>query len=363
MQGDGPPRQRKGARYWHLGLLLFEGCARSLGTESPSTGALLRDCVVSMPAGVAAWTAPATISYPDGALWIFESARLGDGSTAPGAALWLTSADAACAGLADLVRKPDGSPAVLLTLDAAEQSANAARTDGRRLALAPKAGFTDAGRAYLYYDHVLVGPAPFDLQLLGTGFCVLETRDGTCARAVTDSGSTILWLGDELPVRSGFVDAGTAYLLACRQPSSLVGSCTLARVAPGSAGIPAAYEYFDAFHGWVAYRTQATQVLAELAGVSLSFNPFHGRYTVVLTDPFEGKVSLRLTTAFNQPFGDRLPLFTAVAPAADELLDGGAEQTSFRGEGGRVIHVAYAAGSSVARELHLASFRFDEVLQ
>jgi hypothetical protein len=45
------------------------------------------------------------------------------------------------------------------------------------------------------------------------------------------------------------------------------------------------------------------------------------------------------------------------------LLDGGAEQTSLRGDAGRLIHVAYAAGSLAARELHLASFQFDEVLK
>ncbi len=29
---------------------MFTGCAKHLGTESPSTGALIRDCVVPMPA-------------------------------------------------------------------------------------------------------------------------------------------------------------------------------------------------------------------------------------------------------------------------------------------------------------------------
>jgi hypothetical protein len=133
-----------------LVLLLCAGCAKNLGTETPTrksqkAGTLLRDCVVAMPAAVAAWSTPATLAYPDGALWIFQSATLADGSTAPGAALWLASADAACAGPADLLRTPDGNLAALLTLDAAETSANAARTDGRSLVLVPKAGFIDAG--------------------------------------------------------------------------------------------------------------------------------------------------------------------------------------------------------------------------
>ena len=349
-------------------LLLCVGCAENLGTETPTrrsqkAGTLLRECIVPMPADVATWTTPATLAFPDGALWIFQSATLADGSTAPGAALWLASADAACAGPADLLRTPDGNLAAFLTLDAAETSANATRTDGRWLALVPKAGFSDAGVGHLYYDHVLVGPGSFDFELLGTGVCVLDTIAGTCTRAVDAVGSTVLWLGDELPIRSAFVDAGMAYLLACRQPASLMQSCTLARVVPASAEMISAYEYFDAFAGWGASRTQSTQVLDDLALVSLSSNPFHGRYTVLLTDPFDGKVSLRLTPSLEQSFGSQVPLFTAVAPAPDALFDGGAEQTSLRGEGGRVIHIAYTAGSFATRELHLASFRFDEVLK
>ena len=351
-----------------LALLLSAGCVKSLGTESasshsPKAGTLLRDCVVPMPAAVSAWSAPASIAYPDGALWIFPSATLADGSAATGAAIWIASADAACTGPADLLRKPDGGPAALLVLDDAETSANAARTDGRALALVPKAGFRDSGLGYLYYDRVLAGPGPYDVELLGTGICVLDSIAGTCARAVDDAGSTVLWLGDDFPVRSAFVDAGMAYLLACRQPASLMQSCTLARVASGSAAIAAAYEYYDAFQGWSASRTQATQVLDDLANVSLSYNPFHGRNTVVLTNGFDGKVSLRLGNVLDGSFGSPIPLFTAVAPAQGNLLDGGAEQTSLRGDGGRVIHVAYAAGSFAARELHLASFQFDEVLK
>jgi hypothetical protein len=140
-------------------------------------------------------------------------------------------------------------------------------------------------------------------------------------------------------------------------------SCTLARVATGSATILSAYEYYDAFQGWSASRSQATQVLDALANVSLSYNPFHGRDTVLLTNVFDGKVSLRLGSVLDGSFGSPVPLFTAVAPSPGNLLDGGAEQTSLRGDGGRVIHVAYAAGSVAARELHLASFQFDEVLK
>lgn len=363
-----PPSRLSRERSLLLALLLFAACVKNLGTESPTTqapkaGTLLRDCVVSAPASVAAWTAPATLAYPDGALWIFQSAILVDGSAAPGPAIWIPSADAACAGPTDLLRGPDGSPAALLALDDAETIANAGRSDGRALMLVPKAGFSAGGLGYLYYDHVLAGPDPFDLQLLGTGICVLDTIAGTCARVVDAAGSTVLWLGDELPIRSAFVDASMAYLLACRQPASLMQSCTLARVPPGSAGIIAAYEYFDAFQGWSASRTQATQVLDDLANVSLSYSPFHGRSTVVLTNPFDGKVSLRLGSAPDGSFGNPIPLFTAIAPAPGTLLDGGAEQTSLRGDGGRVIHIAYAAGSFAARELHLASFQFDEVLQ
>jgi len=360
----------KGSRGWHLLLTfaLLAGCAKTLDTETPTkqstkAGVLLRDCVVPMPGDVVSWTTPATVAYPDGVLWIFPSVNLSDGALVRGAATWLASADAACAGPPELLRKPDGSLASLLALNGPEVAANASRTDGRSFALVPQAGFSDAGVGYLYYDHVLIGPGASDPDLVGTGVCVLDIVAGTCARAVDANGSTVLWIGDDLPVRSAFVEAGTAYLLACRQPASLMQSCTLARVSPSGAATPSAYQYFDAFQGWVASRAQGTQVLSDLAEVSLSCNPFLARYVVLLTDPFGGKVSLRTSVALDQSFGNLLPLFTAAASSPDSWIDGGAEQTSLRGEDGRVIHMLHGAGSSAARELHFASYRFDQVVE
>jgi hypothetical protein len=106
-------RDNVGARTWRglarmgradarvLALWLSVGCAKNLGMESASiesvpAGAVVLDCVVPLPAQVATWTAPATVAYPDGALWVFASVTLADGSRAPGAAVRLASADGAC---------------------------------------------------------------------------------------------------------------------------------------------------------------------------------------------------------------------------------------------------------------------------
>jgi hypothetical protein len=72
------PARFSRSRRLFLARLLSAGCVKKLGTESatshaPKAGMRLRDCVVPMPAAVAAWRAPASIAYPDGALWIFQS--------------------------------------------------------------------------------------------------------------------------------------------------------------------------------------------------------------------------------------------------------------------------------------------------
>jgi hypothetical protein len=348
-------------------LALAGGCAKNLGTESPTihstaAGSVERDCVVPMPADIMAWGTPATITFPDGALWVFPSVALRDGTVVPGAAAWFGSADAICAGTADWLRNPDGSLAGLLALSASESQANASRSDGRSLMLVPRTGFGQAGNGFLYYEHVLVGPGPLDSEWLGTGVCALDRVAGTCQRLTEASGSTVLWVGTEFPVRSAYLDAGTAYLIACRAPAALMQTCILARVAADSAGLPSAHSYFDAFTGWQASRASATQVLDDLASPSLSFNPYQGRPTVVLLDPFEGKVSLRLSPAIEQSFAAPVPLFSTVAPAPGTFVDGGAEQIAFRAEGGRMIHVVYTADAGQGREIHLASFRFAKVL-
>jgi hypothetical protein len=343
------------------------GCAENLGTETPtirstSAGSVERDCVVPMPADIAAWSTPATIAYPDGALWVFPSVTSSDGSVVPGAAAWFASADAVCAGAAVWLRNSDGSLAALLALSPAESNANASRGDGRGLMLLPRTGVSEAGASSLFYEHVLAGPGSFDFEGLGTGVCSLDRVAGTCTRAVDAFGSTVLWLGEEFPARSAFAESGTTHVLACRAPAALMQSCTLARVATSSAGTPSAYSYFNAFSGWQPSRASATQVLDDLANVSLSFNPYQGRFTVVLLDPFAGKVSLRMASAPEQAFVAPVPLFSTAPPAPGTFVDGGAEQTAFRGENGRVIHIVYTADSGGGREIHLASFRFAEVL-
>jgi hypothetical protein len=351
-------------------MVLACGCAENLGTETPSiraipagsAGSVERDCVVSMPAYITAWSTPATIAYPDGALWIFPSVTLSNGSVVPGAAAWFASADAVCAGTAEWLTNPDGSLAALLALSPAESSANANRGDGRSLMLMPRTGVSEAGASVLFYEHMLVGPSSFDFEALGTGVCTIDRAAGTCTRAVDALGSTVLWLGREFPVRSAFADAGTTYVLACRAPAALMQSCTLARVATSSAGTPSAYSYFDAFAGWQPSRASATQVLDDLAIPSLSFNPYQGRFTVVLLDPFVGKVSLRTAAAPDQEFTAPVPLFSTAPPAPGTFIDGGAEQTAFRGENGRVIHIMYTADSGGGREVHLLSYRFAKVL-
>jgi hypothetical protein len=54
--------------FWGAGWM---GCANDQGQEHLRLGEVISQCVVSPPAGIAELTAPISLEYPSGSLWIW----------------------------------------------------------------------------------------------------------------------------------------------------------------------------------------------------------------------------------------------------------------------------------------------------
>ncbi|HJX62371.1 MAG TPA: hypothetical protein VJ860_00290, partial [Polyangia bacterium] len=118
-------------------VALASACNDHIDEEASSVGQLTSDCVVPVPDGVRSLDAPVSLEYTDGSLWIWRSLELSDGQIVPNASAFVTDATQACGSGVSLGLDAAGAPASLLALTPQETAANAARSDGRQLALVP----------------------------------------------------------------------------------------------------------------------------------------------------------------------------------------------------------------------------------
>jgi hypothetical protein len=292
------------AMRWSL-LLLASACTHTIDQDIPGSraGEVVADCVVPL----ADRGAPTSLEYDaDGvSLWIWEDARA-----------LIRSAEGACRGEIE----PLAGPAVPLLPE--EEAENAARTDGRRIAVGPLGGFVAAGQGYLYYEKVLRGPGVFDSQPLGTGVCVLPSRTDPCVRT-----GQLLWTTARPWGGSGFVDGdGYAYIVSCQHAAAFEDVCGTARVRPGEAADASAYTFLD-FDG--------------------QFGADPGGAVTVLRD-----TGIARSDVPGGPFRLATIMFPAVAPESF-FIGGGREHRALRV--GEVTAVTYDSRPS---GLHLVTFRF-----
>jgi len=312
-------------------------CVENINDEVPTLGAVVDDCVVP---GID--QAPRSLAFPEGSLWIWE-----------GAYALVTDTAAACAGDFTVVDEP------LVQLLPEEQASNAARADGRSIAVSPLGGFVHEGRGYLYYDKQLLGPGLFDLERLGTGVCELDGPTGPCTRTTPNAYAeqpSLLWLGSRAPWgRGAFVDTdGFSYLYGCTKPAAFEETCTVARVRPTDTADPTAYRVYNAFNGWIEGADNPTTFAKGTSQLWPSYNPQLGQYAFVTPNIFESTFEVRLSDA---PAGDitrTVTLFDAVAPES-WFIGGGSEHPALGSGDGRTIAVSYSTDGAV----HLVQFRYD----
>lgn len=336
------------------GTLATSGCIASIEEEASAVGEVTADCVVPRPAGIAGWGAPASLEYPDHSLWLWDQLELSDGRTVAGAAAVAGDAPTVCARGPALVADAAGTPTSVLALTAAEAAANLARTDGRRLALAPRGGFVHGGDGYLYYVHQLLGPGVWDVEELGTGLCVLAAGATTCARVAVD-GATVLWSPGDRPMdRGGLVVGDRALVVGCRRAAAFVDPCVVSGAPLDRLREPAAYQGWNVFAGWIDDPGNASALLDAPGQVTVS--AYEDGYLATVLDIFAPAVYVRRSDHATDGFGPRVDLFDVVP--ASFFPAGGRAHSGLRHGAPRTLHVSYATDGAAAPGLHLVSFRF-----
>lgn len=340
-------------------ILALVACVEPIREHESTVGEVVRDCIVPPPPGVTALDAPASIEFPDASVWFWATLERAGATPLAGAAARVTRADDVCARGPALITDDRGSPVSVLALTASEEADNAARGDGKRLALEPQSGLVADGTGYLFYDHVVRGPGVFDAEAVGTGLCTIDPGGTRCERITDAQGSTVLWRpGERVLNRGGVVvpDAGGARALVfgCRQVAAFEHPCTVAGVPIASLRNPEAYEVWNAFKGWVPSPIDATTVSDEAGAFTLA--PYGAGYVATSLDLFSSRVFVRRATSPIGPYGTRVSVFDAV-PSASFFVSGGREHAALRPEP-RSIAVTYRTDGVAAPGLHLVTFRF-----
>ncbi|HVV86822.1 MAG TPA: hypothetical protein VHE35_27480 [Kofleriaceae bacterium] len=350
-------------RAWPLGLALIAStggavalpaCVDPIDEHTSAVGEVVRDCVVPEPAGVAGWGAPASLEYPDHSLWLWDQVDLAGGGSVAGAAAVVADAAGACSQGPAFVTDAGGRPVSLLALTAGEEAANAARTDGKRLALLPRGGFVHDGTGYLFYVEALLGPGFFDAQELGTGLCVLVPGATSCERVLA-GGDPILWPGTTRMLdRGGLVVGDRAIVAGCRKVAAFVTPCTVSGAPIDRVRDPAAWQVWNAFDGWIDDATNATELMDTQGALTLS--AYGGGYLATTLDLFENRVDVRRSDKATDGYGHPIDLFDTVPDSF--FPAGGREHSGLRHGDARTLHVSYVTDGAAAPGLHLVSFRF-----
>ena len=335
-------------------VALASSCIDTIEQETSAVGQVTSDCVVPVPDGVRSLDAPVSLEYTDGSLWIWRSLELADGQIVPNASAFVSDATQACGSGVSLGLDAAGAPASLLALTPQETAANAARSDGRQLALVPFGGFVYAGLGYLFYDHALVGPGIFDEESQGTGLCVRADQAVTCNR-VTVNGDTILWKPDQRILNSGgLVVDDRALVYGCRRVASFSTLCTVSGAPLDALEVPSAYQAYNLFNGWVDQLPDASVLADELGPVTVS--AFSGAFMATTLDIFESRFYVRRMPSATGEMDRRIAIFDAFPPAS--WFSGGGREHSGLRRSPRTIHVSYSTSGVAAPGLHLATFRF-----
>lgn len=345
---------------WVVVTLTAAGCVHPISQDESTVGKQTRDCVVPLPAGVRELGAPVSLEYPDASLWIWSSLTTDDGSVVENASARVTSGSELCATGPTLTRDGTGAEVELLALSADERASNAAREDARQLVLSPHGGFVSDNVGYLYYEHTLLGPGVFDAQVLGTGLCIVSDPSQPCERLEVDS-STLLWPPNAWPKnQGGLVDGDRAFLLGCERIASFDIPCVISSVPLDQIRDPAAYQYFNAFSGWVSPADSAAVVL-NLAG-AVTLGRADGRYIATNLDIFDASFSLRFADAPTGSFGMPIDLFQGQPPKTG-FAQGGYEHHALRATERSLAFSYFVADVGPGHGLHLSDFELNTGLQ
>jgi hypothetical protein len=341
---------RHRSRRYDLALLgaLSLACA-------PRVGEVVNDCILPVPSGFMALSAPVSVEYSDRSLWLWEDLWLEGGGIASFPSAFVSDVDHVCDSGPTLTASDAGELLPMFALTEAELEENLAHNDDRRLSLSPTGGFVHEDIGYLFYDHVIRGPGFFDEERLGTGICVLAPGATQCDRVGGPDGTILFAPTERVLNRGGITMGDRAYVYGCRPVASFQEVCTVTGAPVDRLTDPTAYRVHNDFDGWVDDLTRAASIVDDIGQISVS--PYGAGVLMTVLDLFDATVHLRTAPAPVGPFSARADAFAAYA--SDTFFTGGGrEHTGLRGAS-NTLHLSYSTDNALAPGLHLVSFEID----
>jgi hypothetical protein len=192
-------------------------------------------------------------------------------------------------------------------------------------------------------------PFPVGFDIVGSGLAIGSESDWSFTR-IDEDGDTILWTADQPQFGSAvLVDEATdkVYLYGSQQGTDAVQRAYVARVSPELMSERGAYEYFAGdSEGWSSDVEDAAPIFSGQPNeMSVSHNPYLGRYLAVHSMGLTGEIVGRTSPTPRGPWSDAVTLW--VVPPTDEpppyprLVYAGKEHPELAEEGGRVLYITY----------------------
>lgn len=219
---------------------------------------------------------------------------------------------------------------------------------GTRWALWPGALVADParGRLLAFYEKVLVGSKPLDFQIAGHAIAVWTDTENPAYRPVLRSGkeeATLMFREGEPGFGSGAVVAdGSLFVFGCDREGT-EKPCRLARVPLEMALDREKWRFYSDQGAWTADIQKSAPVFFGNDILSVSYNPYLGRFLAVYAQPMSRSVMLRTAQAPQGPWSAPAVAFDAKPPASETgWIYDALEHPEYAEEEGRRIFVTYS---------------------
>jgi hypothetical protein len=153
------------------------------------------------------------------------------------------------------------------------------------------------------YEAVMVGAAPYDFEVLGTGLAQIEYGQTQSRRSINDAGAPLLLFENTEPkfltaLPSGTDPTSPVYLYGQRRHPGCMADFWVARTRLGEMTDRATYRFWNG-HAWTPKLDNATPILKGVAGGldSVAWVPALGSYIGASLGGCTGGATLELRTA------------------------------------------------------------------
>jgi hypothetical protein len=236
-----------------------------------------------------------------------------------------------------------GAPFQLLPFTAEELQHNQQSGPDERYALWPTAVIPKGENALILYTRLKVRLGGLEVERLSTGFAEVIPWQTTATR----SGEVFVAPEPQFH-HAAVLDAGDLYLYACGSD----GACKVARAPFADATRRPAYEFWTGF-GWSGdVGAAVASVPGGTSGFSVTYNTYLERFVSVASEPL-GKITMRVSTRPEGPWGDEIAVFDAGA-----MIHATVQHYELFADAGRTMFISYyRPGPSLSGEVRLLEVR------